>query len=147
MTRSSSPLLPPPSQRTPNGTQEANMARILIIDDDKDFGEITVRRLSYGGHKATFHHGPFGSVNAIRKGEFELVILDISMPALNGAQIVQLIRETKGLEEVKILLYSGMDTESLRGEAAKLDVNSYLSKSASKDELLAKIKQLLPKLS
>jgi CheY-like chemotaxis protein len=122
------------------------VARILIIDDDKDFGEITARRLGYGGHKATFYLGPFGSVNAIRKGEFDLVILDISMPALTGAQIVQLIRETKGLGHLKILLYSGMETESLHEEASKLDVNSYLSKSASKDELLAKVKQLLQAL-
>lgn len=119
------------------------MARILVIDDDMEFGELTVRRLQSAGHEAIFHHGPFGTLNAIRKGSYELVLLDVSMPALDGTQIVHLIRETRGVWQTKILLYSSMDPEPLRTLAGGLDVNAFLSKSAGKAELIDKINDML----
>lgn len=65
------------------------------------------------------------------------------MPALDGTQIVHLIRETRGVWQTKILLYSSMDPEPLRTLAGGLDVNAFLSKSAGKAELIEKINDML----
>lgn len=119
------------------------MVRVLVIDDDNEFGEITRRRLNGAGHEVEFHHGPFGSLNVLRRGDFDLILLDISMPALDGTKLVHLIRETPGLWKTKILLYSSLDLAALRKIAEGLDVDGFLPKSASKPELLKKIKDVL----
>lgn len=119
------------------------MARIIIIDDDKDFGEIMQRRLQSAGFDVTFHASPFGSLNAIRRGSFDLVVLDVSMPALDGTQLVSLIRETKGLTGTKILLCSSMDIDSLRELTGRLNVDACLSKSSSRSETIGVVRALL----
>lgn len=119
------------------------MSRIIIIDDDEDFGELTRRRLHNAGFEVTFQHGPFGSLNAIRKSACELVILDVLMPALDGPKVVQLIRDHKTLSRMKILLYSSMDPKPLRRLAEQLEVNACLSKSAPKEELVSAVMALL----
>jgi CheY-like chemotaxis protein len=119
------------------------MQRIIIIDDDEEFGGLTKRRLHNAGFDATFQNGPFGTLNAVRKGEFDLAIVDIAMPGLTGPDVVKLIRDTHGLRALKIILYSSMDPEPLQDIAGKLGVHGYLPKSASKGELITMIEALL----
>lgn len=119
------------------------MPRVIIIDDDSDFGELTKRRLESAGFEVTFHCGPFGTLNAVRKEKFDVAVIDVAMPALGGPQLVGLIRETPGLQAMKLLLYSSMDPEPLQEIAGRLSVHAFLSKSAPKAELVSLIRGLL----
>lgn len=119
------------------------MPRIIIIDDDSEFGELTKRRLESAGFEVTFHCGPFGTLNAVRKDKYDLAVIDVAMPALGGPQLVGLIRDTPGLSAMKLLLYSSMDPEPLQEIATKLSVHAFLSKSAPKSELVTMIKALV----
>lgn len=115
------------------------MARILIIDDDEVSIKITRLRLLSAGFEVTSHHGPFGSLNAIRKGEYDLILLDIRMPGLDGPGLMRLIRTTPGLERTKILLHSSMDADALEELVKTHRAHGYVSKSCSADALTAKI--------
>lgn len=119
------------------------MLRIIIIDDDEEFGTLTKRRLHNAGFDVTFQNGPFGTVNAVRKGEFDLAIVDVAMPGLSGPDVIKLIREAHGLRALKILLYSSMDPDPLQEIAGKLGAHGYLSKSAPKSELVTMARALL----
>lgn len=87
--------------------------KILVIDDDEAFGNLTRLRLDKAGYQARFHRGPFGALHAIREAGCDLVMLDVTMPGLDGAQIVKLVREARGLEKTKLLLFSALDPEQL----------------------------------
>ena len=119
------------------------MTRILVIDDDEVSIKLTRLRLMSGGFDVTSHHGPFGSLNAIRKGEYDLILLDIRMPGLDGPALMRLIRTTPGLERTKILLHSSMDADALEELVKTHRAHGYISKSCSADAMTAKIHETI----
>lgn len=119
------------------------MARILIIDDDESFGELMRRRLEKARHEPTFKASPFGSLNELRKGAYDLVVIDINMPALDGTNLVRLIHETSGIRHTKILLCSSVDLDELRQLSMVLMADGYISKSATTAEIEDKVNELL----
>ena len=125
----------------PPGMPEA--ARILIVDDDADSGELTRRRLARGGLDADFHQGPFGSMAAFDKGDYLVVILDVMMPGLSGTNLIQALWERAERQRPRIMLYSSLDEGALREKAQKHGADAYLTKAASKAELVERVRKLL----
>jgi DNA-binding response OmpR family regulator len=119
------------------------MTDILIVDDDSTFGQLTLERIESMGYSAVFHHGPFGTVNAIRAARPRLVILDVNMPGLDGPQINQLVRSRQDCSESRILLMSSMDQRELDMLAKEHAIDGALHKSASRAELRAMISRLI----
>ncbi|HLM75816.1 MAG TPA: response regulator [Polyangiaceae bacterium] len=119
------------------------MAKVIIVDDDANFCALVIRSLRRAGFDAACHTSPFGTLNAIRKGSFDLVILDINMPGLDGPSLVKLLRETKGLEQTKILLYSLCEEDMLRKIAREAGVTGWVKKSSSQNELIGAVTSAL----
>ncbi|MDI1483782.1 response regulator [Polyangium sp. y55x31] len=103
------------------------MARILVVDDDTVFGWLTQRRLQNAGHIVDVRGGPMGVFADLSKGDYDLVLLDLRMPALSGADIVRMVRSRKGIT-TKIVLYSSVDEEELAERARTLGVEGYATK-------------------
>src|SRR5262245_49038387 len=107
------------------------MTKVLIVDDDPAFGELARQRLASRGYDVTFHQGAFGTLNEVKRG-YDVIILDVYMPALNGTRLIQEIRRARGKEGPKILLVSSMDSEPLRALAEEHGADGYISKSGSR---------------
>jgi DNA-binding response OmpR family regulator len=118
------------------------MARILIIDDDISFGDLTKQRIEKGGHTVVYQSSGFGTSLSLKKGEYDLLILDVNMPVLSGRSILRLLKE-KNISGLQVLLYSSMDQEPLRMLAKEQGADGYLSKSANSAVLLSKIQTML----
>lgn len=116
---------------------------ILIVDDDAVFGELLLDQLSTTRYDVGFHHGPFGTLNAIRAAKPRLVIMDVNMPGLHGAAIGDLMQKTTGLESTQILLFSSMDIEDLTLLLGVHHAHGALNKSVAKGELLATIARMI----
>jgi CheY-like chemotaxis protein len=119
------------------------MIDILIVDDDDVFGALSLERFENTRWKVEFHHGPFGTVNAIRAAHPRLVIIDVNMPGLSGTSVSELVRKTPRLSNVKILLYSSMDQSALDQLVEQHGANAALHKSATKAQLIAKVAELI----
>jgi len=104
------------------------MARILIVDDDAIFGWVTQRKLQKAGHVVAVRGGPLGAFADVKEGGYDLLLLDLRMPALSGADIVRMLRSRKGIT-TKIVLYSSADEDELAEQAQKLGVEGYASKA------------------
>jgi DNA-binding response OmpR family regulator len=118
------------------------MAKILILDDDVAFGDLTRRRLERLGFAVKLHAGAHGAMDSLLRGGFDLVILDVKMPGLSGPDVIKLIRSSS-TGQVKVLFYSSSDTHELRRLAELNGAQGYLTKTASTEELDFRVRQVL----
>jgi CheY-like chemotaxis protein len=109
--------------------------RVLIVDDDPASAELTERRLKSVAD-VEFNHGPEGAVLKIEAGGYDVVLLDLNMPGTSGLHILDVLKKTGNAS--RVVLYSSMD-ESALAEIARTAGVDYLTKSATKDEMIAKI--------
>lgn len=119
------------------------MTDILVIDDDPVYGEMTLERLEATRHSAEFFLGPFGSVNAIRQVMPRLLILDINMPGLNGASIIDLVWKSRAHTSMRVMFHSSLDQEELDALALKHGADAALHKSATGQQFIAQVMRLL----
>ncbi|MCC6558161.1 MAG: response regulator [Polyangiaceae bacterium] len=115
------------------------MSRILVIDDDEAFGLRTVKTLKRAGFDARFHRGPFGTLGAVRESRCDVVLLDVSMPKLDGAALVRMIRETFSSNRIRVVLFSNMEVGALQRLAGWVGAHDAISKSAGDADLVAQV--------
>jgi CheY-like chemotaxis protein len=70
------------------------MPNILIIDDDKMVGEATQILLRAKGYEVTVVQDGKSGIEAIRAGQFDLAIVDLFMPGMNGLKVIEAIRQS-----------------------------------------------------
>ena len=116
---------------------------VLLIDDDELFGLSLVDRLKNERWSVAFHHGPFGTVNAIRAAQPKLLILDLNMPGLEGTRIHELLKKRNDLSQIKVLLLSSTEASELTRIANENGFDGALHKSASRAQLVEAIVKLI----
>jgi DNA-binding NarL/FixJ family response regulator len=120
-----------------------NPVDVLLIDDDELFGLSLVDRLKNERWSIAFHHGPFGTVNAIRAAQPKLLILDLNMPGLEGTRIHELLKKRNDLSQIKVLLLSSTEAGELTRIANENGFDGALHKSASRAQLVEAIQTLI----
>ena len=113
------------------------MANILIIEDEIAIAELEKDYLELSGFQVTMvHEGRNGLTEAL-EGDYQLVILDLMLPGLDGFEICRQIREEK---DIPILMVSAKkeDIDKIRGLGMGAD--DYMTKPFSPSELVARVK-------
>lgn len=118
---------------------------ILVVDDDETQGELTRQRLVAAGLEARLQTTPFGSLAPMQRGEFDLVIMDVNMPALSGTKITELLVSGGSEHRSPVLLYSNLDERELKAAAEKCGADGWLPKSSGRALLLQRVRQLMTK--
>ncbi len=118
-----------------------NMSRsILIVDDDPHILEVIGFGLDKAGMKTTTATDGQQALLTFNAGQFDLIVLDISMPELDGLEVCREIRKTS---EVPILFLSSRDEEIDRILGLEIGGDDYVTKPFSVRELVARIKAIL----
>ena len=115
--------------------------RILIVDDDLDMMMITERWLTKAGYEVTKATSGQEAVDMLRNEAFDLVLLDYSMPDMDGKDTLIAIR--KDNEDVKVLFRTGIDDVDIEEVVNDYHANGYVSKSEGKPKLMVAIDKLL----
>lgn len=116
------------------------MNRILLIDDDEELCELVGEYLSVEGFEVSaVHDGESGLENAL-KGEFDLLILDVMLPKLNGFDVLRRLRENSNIP-VLMLTARGEDMERIVG--LEIGADDYLPKPFNPRELVARLRAIL----
>lgn len=115
-------------------------ARIAIVDD----AEVQRRILSAllgKGHEVT----AFASGEAFlpQSGDFDLVLLDIDMPGLNGYEVCRRLRQIDGGEDLPVVFVSGNDTAQERVAAYEAGGDDFVTKPIAANEVLHKVDTIL----
>ena len=117
-----------------------NKERILVVDDSVDILEILSRILSNEGYRVTTARDGSIACEKILVNDYDLVIMDINMPKMNGIETVKAIREND--PDTYILLISGEAESNEIQEAIANGANKFMPKPLDFDALLAVIKKI-----
>ena len=118
------------------------MAKILLAEDEVNIASFIERGLKEFGHSVTVCHNGNTGWKVLQEEPFDLIILDIIMPKINGLELCHLYRQRFGYQTPVIMLTALGTTEDIvKGLDAGAD--DYLVKPFSFQELEARIKALL----
>lgn len=117
---------------------DRNMSHhILLVEDDISIQEMVETYLVKEGFQVTIASDGEEGVGVFSKGSFDLIILDIMMPKLDGLEVVRIIREKSA---VPILMMSAKDTDVDKAVGLGLGADDYICKPFSMIELAARVK-------
>ena len=117
---------------------------ILIVDDDPHILEVISFALDRAGMKTMTARDGQQALLRFASGEFDLIVLDISMPELDGLEVCREIRKTS---EIPVLFLSSRDEEIDRILGLEMGGDDYVTKPFSVRELVARIKAILKRTS
>ena len=116
---------------------------ILIIDDDRTLSETTGDALEINGYNVLrAYDGEVGLAMA-KKERPDLILLDVTMPDLDGFQVCGLIRICPDIMKTPIIMITGRDTGPDIDIAMERKANWYITKPYDMNYLLKQIKKLL----
>lgn len=113
------------------------MANILIIEDEISIAELEKDYLELSGFQVTIVNEGNKGLSEALQGDYQLIILDLMLPGLDGFEICRQIREEK---DIPILMVSAKkeDIDKIRGLG--LGADDYMTKPFSPSELVARVK-------
>ena len=116
------------------------MAKILICDDEPGLRAVIKRYAQFEGHVTAEAGNGMEAVDACRKETFDIIIMDIMMPILDGFSAVKEIRKTSS---VPVIMLSARGEEYDKVLGFELGVDDYVVKPFSSKELMLRISAIL----
>jgi DNA-binding NtrC family response regulator len=117
------------------------MSRLLVVDDDHAFRLSTAALLRADGHDVDVAPDATAAVQSLRERAYDLVLLDLRMPGIDGIQLVETLRIWG--ESVPVLMITGYGTVESAVRAMHLGTDDFLNKPVEPDVLSARVSELL----
>lgn len=114
-----------------------NMSRILIIEDEEEIADLEKDYLELSDFEVEIKNNGNDGLEAALQGQFDLVVLDLMLPGMDGFEVCKKIREEK---DIPIIMVSAKkdDIDKIRGLG--LGADDYMTKPFSPSELVARVK-------
>ena len=116
------------------------MDKILLIDDDVELVEMLKEYIDLEGFAVSTAHDGEAGLLALQAENFDLVVLDVMMPKLNGIDTLRRIRQTSNMPVI-MLTAKGDDADRIVG--LELGADDYAPKPCTPRELVARIRAIL----
>ena len=111
--------------------------KILVVDDEKILLKTLDRLLSKEGYQVTTTDNSYDALDMVKKEFFDLIILDIRMPGMDGISLLKEIRKIQGDEEKSmVIIITGYASEDAPIKAIKLGADDYIMKPFELDDFL-----------
>ncbi len=119
------------------------MKNVLIVDDEPDLVELVSYNLKKEGFQvATAPDGGIALEKA-RKKNFDLIILDLMLPGIQGIELCRILRNDPKTERVPIIMLTAKGDEADRVRGLETGADDYMAKPFSPRELVARVKAVL----
>ena len=110
--------------------------RVLVVDDSLTVRELERKLIESGGFEVEVAVDGADGWNAVRVGQFDLVVTDVDMPRMDGIGLVKLIKQDPRLQSVPVMIVSYKDREEDRRRGLEAGADFYLTKGSFHDETL-----------
>ena len=108
-------------------------ARILVVDDDKEFADLLVEHLSNLGYSAAVAYSGREGLSRFENGDFQLVITDLKMPEMDGMELLEAVKARDS--RVVVMVITGYGTIESAVKAIKNGAYDYITKPIKMEEL------------
>lgn len=125
----------------------ASRGRILLVDDEPSIVKMVGKRLEVEGFEVAVAMDGQAGLDKARTERFDLMILDLMLPKLNGYEVCTLLKQDTKYQQVPIVLFTAKAQEKDEKLGMECGANAYLRKPFKAAELLEQIKRLLPQAS
>jgi DNA-binding NtrC family response regulator len=116
-------------------------ARILIVDDEEIVIKSCVRILGDAGYEADFVRSGLEALKKIEDSNYDVIILDIMMPNMDGLEVLQRVKEAH--PDIDVIMVTGLSQIETAVRAMKLGAFDYLPKPFDPDELKRVVERAL----
>ena len=116
---------------------------ILLVEDEENLHEALKMNLEMEGYAVTSAYDGVAAMKAVENEYFDLIIMDIMLPEIDGINVTQNIRITNN--EVPILILSAKNTSEDKVLGLKKGADDYMTKPFNLEELLLRVQKLINK--
>jgi len=113
------------------------MKKILIVEDDLSIAELQKDYLELEGFEVKICNNGVDGLNALKTNEFDLLILDVMLPKIDGFTILRSIQEEK---DIPVLMVSAKKEDIDKIKGLSLGADDYITKPFNPSELVARVK-------
>jgi len=122
------------------------MAKLIIIEDDSFLLSILAEKLKEAGFGIEMAADGEDGLNKIKSGDFDLVLLDIVLPKIDGFKILEELRGGNQLKKIPVIILSNLYDKNNIDKAILLGAKEYIVKAYNTpEEIVFKIKSFLKK--
>lgn len=111
--------------------------KILIVEDEKTIAEILSYNLKAAGFDATAKHDGKSGLDEALTGEYDLILLDLMLPIMDGFEVCKKIRERL---DTPIIMLTARDTEDDKVRGLDNGADDYMTKPFSINELMSRVR-------
>jgi len=115
--------------------------RILIIEDEQKIARVLELELQFEGYETGVAHSGTDGLILYREQQWDLILLDVMLPGMNGLDVLKRIRATE--YDTPVLLLTAKDAVCDKVEGLNLGANDHITKPFEMEELLARIRVTL----
>ena len=116
---------------------------LLVVDDNEDNLRMLSLRLTRRGYRVETASGGRQALGLIEKSKFDLVLLDIMMPEMDGYEVLETLRKTHTITNLPVIMATAKDESEDIVRALKLGANDYVTKPIDFPVLLARVQTQL----
>ena len=115
--------------------------KVLLVDDEKSFVEVLYKRLSKRNIDVTMTFSGTEGIQALRKVDFDVAILDLKMEDMNGLEVLKIFK--KIYPKMEVIILTGHESEQTAREGVKYGAFAYLTKPCVFNTLLDTIRKAI----
>ena len=115
--------------------------KILFVDDEKGFVDVISKRMSKRNIEVTKAYSGKGALQALRKADFDAVVLDLKMEDMDGIEVLKIFK--KIAPDLPIIMLTGHGSEEAARDGIRFGAFDYLTKPFDFDELILKIQEVV----
>ncbi len=119
--------------------------RILVVDDEKDMVSVLLQRLKAGGYEAASANDGEEALRTIKKERFDLIILDIMMPIMDGTELGRILKNDPKTKNIPIIFLTALQTKQEDTGYDIVGPDVIFAKPFDIKELMGKIDELVAK--
>jgi adenylate cyclase len=125
--------------------RSSSAGRLLVVDDNKVNRLLLGRGLEQQGHRVAFAENGLQAMQMLHKEEFDLVLLDIQMPEMDGYQVLEKLTEDLALRHIPVIMTSALEELDSVVRCIEMGAEDYLTKPVNPVLLRARIGASLEK--